>query len=114
MTEPKPASSPMLSRPLMLGIALSLALHLAVLIGPQVDLQPLPELQRLDVTLVRTAPQIAVSEAPPPPPPPVKKKPRPPAEPKTAQANITDQPVAQPEPAPDPVAAAEPPPVPEP
>lgn len=120
MTETMPASSPVLSRPLMMGIALSLALHLAVLIGPQVDLQPLPELQRLDVTLVRTAPQIAVSESPPPAPPPVKKKPRPPAEPKTAQATITDKPVEQPEPVPapepaqDPVAAAEPPPVPEP
>ena len=114
MTQPTPAPSPVLSRPLLLGIALSLALHLAVLIGPQVDLRPLPDLQRLDVTLVRTAPQIAVSESPPPAPPPAKKKPpRPPAEPKTAQANISDKPVEQPETAPEPV-AAEPPPAPEP
>lgn len=114
MTQPTPAPSPVLSRPLLLGIVLSLALHLAVLIGPQVDLRPLPELQRLDVTLVRTAPQIAVSESPPPAPPPAKKKPpRPPAEPKTAQANITDKPVEQPETAAEP-AAAEPPPAPEP
>lgn len=114
MTESMPASSPVLSRPLLLGIALSLALHLAVLIGPQVDLRPLPDLQRLDVTLVRTAPQIAVSEAPPPAPPPAKKKPpRPPAEPKTARASISDKPVEQPETAPEP-AAAESQPAPEP
>ncbi|MBD5804361.1 hypothetical protein AZOA_38040 [Azoarcus sp. Aa7] len=115
MTQPTPAPSPVLSRPLLLGIALSLALHLAVLIGPQVDLRPLPELQRLDVTLVRTAPQIAVSDAPPPPPPPAKKRPpRPKAEPQTAQASITEKPVEQSEPAPEPAAAAEPPPAPEP
>ncbi|NMG00062.1 DUF3108 domain-containing protein [Aromatoleum toluolicum] len=114
MTESMPASSPVLSRPLLLGIALSLALHLALLIGPQVDLRPLPGLDRLDVTLVRTAPQVAVSEAPPPAPPPAKKKPpRPPAEPKTAQASISDKPVVQPESAPEP-AAAEPLPAPEP
>ncbi|MCC4118016.1 DUF3108 domain-containing protein [Aromatoleum toluclasticum] len=115
MTESSPAPSPVLSRPLLLGIALSLALHLAVLIGPQVDLSPLPDLQRLDVTLVRTAPQVAVSESPPPAPPPARKKPpRPQAEPKTAQASITDKPLAQPETAPEPVAASEPPPEPEP
>jgi len=120
MTESMPASSPVLSRPLLLGIALSLALHLALLIGPQVDLRPLPALDRLDVTLVRTAPQVAVSEAPPPAPPPAKKKPpRPPAEPKTAQASISDKPVEQPETAPEPapaepLPAREPEPAPEP
>lgn len=114
MTESMPASFPVLSRPLLLGIALSLLLHLALLIGPQVDLRPLPDLKRLDVTLVRAAPQIAASEAPPPPPPPAKKKPpRPRAEPQTARASITEKavepPAAPAETAPEP-AAAEPPP----
>ncbi|AYH42145.1 DUF3108 domain-containing protein [Azoarcus sp. DN11] len=110
MTESMPASSPVLSRPLLLGVALSLLLHLAVLIGPRVDLRPLPELKRLDVTLVRTAPQLAVSEAPPPAPPPAKKKPpRPRAAAKPPQASISEKPVAPPDAAPTPAAAAEPP-----
>lgn len=111
MTESMSASSPVLSRPLQAGIALSLLLHALLFIGPQLELRPQPELQRLDVTIVRTAPQVPVSEAPPPPPPPAKKKKPAEAEPPIAKADSTEKPIEQPEAEPEPTPTeADPPP----
>lgn len=103
MTESNSASSPALSRTLLPGIALSLLLHALLFIGPRMEPRLLPDLQRLDVTLVRTAPQIPVSEeAPAAQPPAPKKKPQhPKSEPQTAQAS-TEVPLPPPETMPEP------------
>lgn len=106
MTESMPASSPVLSRFLLLGIALSLLLHALLFVGPQMEPRPLPDLQRLDVTLVRTAPQIPAADQPstPPPPAPKKKSPPPKPAPQPAQTKTAgvplEPPVTPPEPAP--------------
>lgn len=122
MTASTPASSPFVSRRLLLGIVLSLLLHALLFIGPRLDLRPLPELKPLDVKLVRSAPTLEALQVPaaPPPAPAKKKPPRPKAEPRTAQAELSEQkreradaPVAvatpeEPPPPAEPVAASEP------
>jgi hypothetical protein len=105
-------------RPGRLGWALivSLLAHVTVLFGGEIDLQPRPDLQRLEAKLVRAAPDIKVGQAAQqekPPKAPVPKK-KPPVQPETAVAEAKDPPreakpeeVKQPEPEPEIVAPPE-------
>lgn len=52
---------------LMLALAASLVIHAAVLVGRQLDLSPAPQLEPLQVSMVRTAPDLTVGAKPPPP-----------------------------------------------
>jgi len=52
---------------LLVALAASLLLHAAVLVGRQFDLSPAPELKRLEITMVRTAPDLKAGDTPPPP-----------------------------------------------
>ena len=55
------------SPPLLVALAASLLLHAAVFVGPQLDLSLVPELKPMGITMVRTAPDLAVGDTPPPP-----------------------------------------------
>ncbi|NMG75429.1 DUF3108 domain-containing protein [Aromatoleum diolicum] len=107
MTASIPASSPFVSRRLLLAIGLSLLLHALLFIGPRLDLSPLPDLKPLDVKLVHSAPKLEPLQVPaaPPPAPARKKPPRPKEPPRTAQAELGEQKL---EPAEVPVVAEQP------
>lgn len=109
--------SPVVSRPLLVGFGASLLLHALLFVaGPRIELPMLPDLTQLDVTLVRTAPDIPPSPTPAAPPaaPAPKKPPRPKPKPEPAepQAGLTEaapgdsvrpleQPAPEPAPTPD-------------
>ena len=61
----KPKSN--ISPPLFVALIASLLLHAAVLSGRQLDLSPAPELKPLEITIVRTAPDLKAGDTPPPP-----------------------------------------------
>lgn len=61
--KPQPNYSPRL----LVALAASLLLHAAVLVGHQLDLSPAPEVKPLEITLVRTAPDLKAGDTPPPP-----------------------------------------------
>lgn len=112
-TSMKAPPSPAVSRRLLLCLALSVLLHALLFIGPQVDLRPLPDLKRLDVTLVRTAPQLAPAVAvAPAAAQPKARPPKPKAPPKTPEASISEKPLQAPEAPPETAMPAEPPPAP--
>jgi hypothetical protein len=52
---------------LWVALAASLLLHAAVLVGHRLDLSPTPELKPMEVTMVRTAPDLKAGDTPPPP-----------------------------------------------
>lgn len=62
-TQPKSRVSPRL----MVALVVSLLLHAVVFIGNPLDLSPAPELKPLEIRMVRTTPDLKVSDAPPPP-----------------------------------------------
>lgn len=93
----KPKSN--FSPSLLVALAASLLLHVAVLVGRQLDLSPAPELKPLNIKMVRTTPELTVSDAPPPPQAAKAKKPQ--SQPKEvlqqdlAQAKLPDPPVQE-------------------
>ena len=61
----KPKSN--FSLPQFVALAASLLLHAAVFVGRPFDLSPAPELKPLEITMVRTAPDLKAGDTPPPP-----------------------------------------------
>lgn len=117
---------PLARRPSALTLALlaSALLHLLALFGEQIDLSPRPDLARLDVRLIRTAPDAKPGEKPQSDKPPRPPKPKPKAKqvPEAPVTELRDQapttpPPPTPQPEPEVVAEAEPepeaPPLPE-
>ena len=94
--EPKSNFSPRL----VVALVASLFLHAAVLIGRPLDLSPPPELKPLEITMVRTAPDLKTGDTPPPPQAPqAKKKPAQPrevAQEDLAPAVLPDPPAQEP------------------
>ncbi|HJV26573.1 MAG TPA: DUF3108 domain-containing protein [Aromatoleum sp.] len=99
MHESKPYRSPAVPRRLLIALGLSLLLHALLFVGTRLDLRPPPDLQPLDVTLVRTLPKPEPLAATAQPAPAAEKKPsHPKPPPKKPEAAITDKPIEAPEP----------------
>ena len=101
-------------RRLWLALAASLVAHLLAIFVPHLDLEPRPDLMRLEARLVRTAAAEAPTQTPPPPSR-SKRKPKPEPVPEKPAAKIVDADGPKAEPAPEPPPAQPPvPPTPEP
>lgn len=88
-------------RRLWLALAASVIVHLLAIIAPLVDLEPRPDLMRLEARLVRAAAAESPTQTPPPPARP-KRKPEPKPVPEKPAAKIVDADGAKAEQAPEP------------
>jgi hypothetical protein len=89
----KPKSN--FSPPLWVALTVSLLLHASIFVGRQLELSPAPELKPMEITMVRTAPDLKAGDTPPPPQPAKAKKRQ--AEPKE-MSEQGEAPAALPEP----------------